>query len=443
LCLLGGCAENSAKDYIDTNDTVAASVLVQTEAGSGNGFLIDREERLVVTSLSLVSGQDDIKVVFPILNNDGKALVRRSAWLVKAKELMRTTRANVLALDPRRDLAVLRLTNVASGSVQLKLASKTPDKGTAVRFLGGTADAGLVWTLTDCNVQSAGPKQGAEEAEKDNQGFVTVGTKLKDPYRTFEVDAPAQLAQGAVGGAVVNADNEVVGIIPQGAGQNGPVACLDQSDLRPVIASAYRTIAMEAFEKGTYDAALTFGDRALAIFPYDAMGFNERGASYALRKEYARAIEDYTRALELDPNLAMAYRNRGAAYMQIGNYQEAAADCTKAIALWPDYKKAYQTRLEAYTKLNRTKEADADAKYLKAVAKAAEAKVKWSTVSVKSSGTSASSNQSSGSRGGGGSYGGGDTVQTRDGRVYTRGRDGYYYGTDGRRYMIYYTYTYR
>src|SRR5262249_31855538 len=135
---LSGCSPENTQDYIEATDPVAASGLVMTESDSGSGFLIDREERLFVTNLSLINGQEDIRVVFPAPDN-GRPLVRKAAFLPNSKEQQRVTRAPIPALDPRRDLAILRVTTVPPGTAQLKLAQNSPDKEAPMRFLSGSA----------------------------------------------------------------------------------------------------------------------------------------------------------------------------------------------------------------------------------------------------------------------------------------------------------------
>ena len=54
------------------------------------------------------------------------------------------------------------------------------------------------------------------------------------------------------------------------------------------------------------------------------------------RKEYDKAITDYTRVIELDPNYAAAYCNRGYAYAMKKEYDMATTDFKKCIELSDD-----------------------------------------------------------------------------------------------------------
>jgi tetratricopeptide (TPR) repeat protein len=62
---------------------------------------------------------------------------------------------------------------------------------------------------------------------------------------------------------------------------------------------------------------------AIRINPNDAESYNNRGAAYAGKGDYDRAIEDYTQALRLNPNNDNAYFNRGAAWYYKKDYARA------------------------------------------------------------------------------------------------------------------------
>jgi tetratricopeptide (TPR) repeat protein len=69
-----------------------------------------------------------------------------------------------------------------------------------------------------------------------------------------------------------------------------------------------------------------------------------RGGIYKERKDYDRAIADYSEAVKLDPQHADAYINRGTAYDSKGDNDAAAADFSRVIELKPNNPLGYYDR---------------------------------------------------------------------------------------------------
>jgi tetratricopeptide (TPR) repeat protein len=63
---------------------------------------------------------------------------------------------------------------------------------------------------------------------------------------------------------------------------------------------------------------------------------------YYTKRDYDRAIADYTQAIRLDPNLALAYLSRGAAYGNKGGYDRAIADWEAVLKIDPNNAQAKQ-----------------------------------------------------------------------------------------------------
>ena len=69
---------------------------------------------------------------------------------------------------------------------------------------------------------------------------------------------------------------------------------------------------------------------AVRLEPRNAYLYYNRGNVYVTRRDYNRAIDDYTRALSLDSHLAEAYYNRGIALIDSGKLNEGISDLSKA-----------------------------------------------------------------------------------------------------------------
>lgn len=93
------------------------------------------------------------------------------------------------------------------------------------------------------------------------------------------------------------------------------------------------------------------------------------------KKNYDRAIADYSAAIRLDPKYAEAFCERGKAYFANRNYGSVIADYNEAIRLDPKYVKAFLQRASFFTSKYNLRAHDYDAKetYDRAIADCNEA----------------------------------------------------------------------
>ena len=77
---------------------------------------------------------------------------------------------------------------------------------------------------------------------------------------------------------------------------------------------------------------------AIKINPKYFEALNWRGKAYAAKRDYNRAIADYTEAIRFDQIYVDAYNNRGLAYKAQGRKAEAIADFRKAQSIDPSDK---------------------------------------------------------------------------------------------------------
>ncbi len=105
---------------------------------------------------------------------------------------------------------------------------------------------------------------------------------------------------------------------------------------------AYNNRGAAYANKGAYDRAIQDFDQAIRLNPGYAFAYNNRGDAYRIEGRYDRAIEDYDQVIRLDPQFALPYDNRGDAYAKMGAYDRAIQDFDRAIRLAPGDPIAYE-----------------------------------------------------------------------------------------------------
>ena len=93
-----------------------------------------------------------------------------------------------------------------------------------------------------------------------------------------------------------------------------------------------------------YDKAVADYTQALRLSPTEVDWLSNRGIIQRNAKNYDDAIRDFTRAIQLNPNSASLYHNRGRTYGLKKEYEKGIADCNKALTLDPESYLAYNQR---------------------------------------------------------------------------------------------------
>jgi tetratricopeptide (TPR) repeat protein len=141
------------------------------------------------------------------------------------------------------------------------------------------------------------------------------------------------------------------------------------------VAEAYYARGIGYHGKKDYDRAIADYSEAIRLDPTVASGkaFYGRGGVYGLKEDYDRAIADYNEAIRLDPKLAIAFHNRGHMYAAKEDYDRAISDYSEAIRLDPKRASTFFYRAQMweekanpdraiadYTEANRLDPSDAD-----------------------------------------------------------------------------------
>ena len=193
LCLfLAETARANEKVY---RSTLASTVWVLTPRGSGSGFVVDREKKLVVTNYHVICGYYQVNVMFPV-REKGELKVARDFYRANYKNL--AIKARVVSSDPRRDLALLQLDRLPAGVPAMKLAAKNAQPGQNVHSVGNPGASHALW-----NYRSGTVRQVYLKTMRMRTGFTVVA-------KVVETQSP--INPGDSGGPVVNDSGELVAV---------------------------------------------------------------------------------------------------------------------------------------------------------------------------------------------------------------------------------------
>jgi len=78
--------------------------------------------------------------------------------------------------------------------------------------------------------------------------------------------------------------------------------------------------------------------------PESAPAHNDRGEEFRKKREFDRAIEEYSAAIRLDPTFTWPYNNRGLTWTAKGEFDKALKDFAEALRLDPKYSFPYNNR---------------------------------------------------------------------------------------------------
>jgi tetratricopeptide (TPR) repeat protein len=125
-------------------------------------------------------------------------------------------------------------------------------------------------------------------------------------------------------------------------------AISSSTDTKLNLAIVYGKRGNAYHDRREYDRAIADYTKIIEINPTDAVAYNNRGIAYRAKGDNDSAIADHTRAIKIDPELSSAYNSRGIAHRAKGDNDSAIADHTRAIEIDPELAGAYYNRSLAY-----------------------------------------------------------------------------------------------
>jgi len=317
----------------------AITVRLETSGAGGSGVLVKRDGNryTVLTAWHVVSGQRPGEEL-DIYTSDGQRRLMEQGSIKRLGEV---------------DLAVLTFSSPTAYEVARVGDVKSVAMGSAILVAG--------FPLPSSSV----PTRLLRLIKGDVIANATVA--IPDGYQLLYDN---QTLPGVSGGAVLNAQGELVGIhgkaekadqvsessgkaIATGTNQGVPISYYKQYAAgETVVASSAQALTADDYlaqakalygKKGREQEVIRLANQVLAT--------RQSAAAYSYRA-YAKhdlgdkqgAISDYTQAISINPQYTAAYVNRGIAKYDLGDKQGAIADYTQAISINPQDAVAYHNR---------------------------------------------------------------------------------------------------
>lgn len=193
--MLSQTAQADVENYRRTLKTTTWILAKNSEGtSSGTGVLVDADKKLVVTNAHVVGDARNVVIFFADMMH-GSPIVERSHYLQNVKKL--GIRGRVLAVDRKRDLALVELGKLPDGATAIKFADESSSPGQDVESIGNPGSTDALWVYTSGTVRAVYQKKFRTGAGEHN-------------FKVVETQSP--INSGDSGGPVVNENGELVAV---------------------------------------------------------------------------------------------------------------------------------------------------------------------------------------------------------------------------------------
>ncbi len=231
--ILGLCALPLISAAVLANETNYAQTLSSTawiitsnaedETSTGTGVFVDAEKRLVLTNAHVVGDSRSAVVFFPELE-EGQPKVKRKHYLDNVLKLAQP--GKVVAVDRKRDLALIELPKVPERAKAIELAENSVAPGSSVDMIGNPGGSDVLWAYTSGTVRLVYDKKF-----KSDHG--------EHEFKVVETQSP--IKPGDSGGPVVNSEGKLVAIAQSFSPQMNLVSyCVDISEIKSFLKSPWK-----------------------------------------------------------------------------------------------------------------------------------------------------------------------------------------------------------
>ena len=225
LPLVCGTVLADADNYKRTLPSTAWIITsnAEDETSTGTGVFVDAEKRLVLTNAHVVGDSRSAVVFFPELS-DGQPEVTRKHYLDNVLKLAQP--GKVVAVDRKRDLALIELPKVPERAKAIELAETSVAPGSSVDLIGNPGGSDVLWVYTGGTVRSVYNKKfKSDHGDHD--------------FKVVETQSP--IKPGDSGGPVVDGEGKLVAIAQSFSPQMNLVSyCVDVTEIKAFLGSPWK-----------------------------------------------------------------------------------------------------------------------------------------------------------------------------------------------------------
>lgn len=193
---------------------------------SGTCVLVDAERKLAATNFHVVGLLPEVQVVFPN-SDEGRIIAERKYYQDGLAE--KAIKGRVVARDPRRDLALIRLDRVPEGVEAVEIAAERPHPGQQVHSIGNPGASDALWVYSSGTIRQV-----------YNKTFTLDGNQLVE---ASVVETQSPVNPGDSGGPLVNDEGQLVGVM-SGSNRNATLVSvgIEAGELRALLRGDIKTI---------------------------------------------------------------------------------------------------------------------------------------------------------------------------------------------------------